>query len=60
VALVAVNRGTSVRSAIRLFDEYAVNLIPVLDKGSLVGALLRSDLVRRLLFPYPFGHPARR
>jgi CBS domain-containing protein len=56
--VVAVDPGTSVRSAIRLFDEYAVNVIPVVDKGNLVGAVLRSDLVRRLLFRYRFDHPA--
>jgi CBS domain-containing protein len=56
--VVAVDPTTSVRSAIRLFDEYAVNVIPVVDHGNLVGAVFRSDLVRRLLLSDPFGHRA--
>ena len=56
--VVAVDPTTSVRSAIRLFDEYGVNVIPVVDHGNLVGAVFRSDLVRRLLLSDPFGHPA--
>jgi CBS domain-containing protein len=56
--VVAVDPGTSLRSAIRLFDEYAVNVIPVVDHGVLVGAVFRRDLVRQLLLPDSFGHPA--
>jgi CBS domain-containing protein len=40
-------------AAIRLFDEYAVNVLPVIDDGVLVGGVLRSDLIRRLLLQAP-------
>jgi CBS domain-containing protein len=56
--VVAVDPFTPVTSAIRLFDEYAVNVMAVVDHGILAGAVFRSDLIRRLLLPYPFGHPA--
>jgi CBS domain-containing protein len=56
--VVAVDPSTPARTAVRLFDEYAVNVIPVVDRGILVGAVFRSDLVRRLLLPFPFGHHA--
>jgi CBS domain-containing protein len=56
--VVTVDPSTPVASAVRLFDECAVNVIPVVDHGILVGAVFRSDLVRRLLLPHPFGHPA--
>jgi CBS domain-containing protein len=32
--------------------------MPVVDRGILVGAVFRSDLIRRLLLPYAFGRPA--
>lgn len=56
--VVAVDPFTPAMSAIRLFDEYAVNVIAVVDHGIVAGALFRSDLIRRLLLPNPFGHPA--
>jgi CBS domain-containing protein len=56
--VVAVDPSTRATSAIRLFDEYALNVMPVVDRGRLVGALFRSDLVKRLLLPHPFGRPA--
>jgi CBS domain-containing protein len=56
--VVAVDPFTPVTSAIRLFDEYAVNVMAVVDHGILAGAVFRSDLIRRLLLPYPFGHHA--
>lgn len=56
--VVAVDPSTSAASAIRLFDEYAVNVIPVVDRGILLGAVFRSDLVRRLLLPSSSGQPA--
>jgi CBS domain-containing protein len=48
----------SATSAIRLFDEHAVNVIPVVDHGILVGAVFRSDLIKRLLLSYRFGRAA--
>jgi predicted transcriptional regulator len=56
--VVTVDPSTSVQPLIRLFDEFAVNIMPVVDHGILVGAVFRSDLVRRLLLPFPFGHHA--
>jgi CBS domain-containing protein len=53
--VIAVDPGTPATSAVRLFDEYGVNVMPVVDRGILVGAVFRSDLVRRLLLPHPFG-----
>jgi CBS domain-containing protein len=50
--------GLSVTLAIRLFDDYAANLLPVIDHGVLVGALFRSDLVRRLVLQNPSGRSA--
>ena len=38
-----------VTAAIRLFDEHAVNMLPVIDHGRLVGVVYRGDLVRQLL-----------
>jgi CBS domain-containing protein len=45
-------------SAIRLFDECGVSVMPVVDHGILVGAVFRGDLVKRLLLPGPLGRPA--
>jgi len=56
--VVAVDPATPATSAIRLFDEYGVNVMPVVDHGMLVGAVFRSDLVRRLFLPQPIGRPA--
>jgi CBS domain-containing protein len=56
--VVAVDAATPATSAIRLFDEYGVNVMPVVDRGILVGAVFRSDLVRRLLLPHAFGRRA--
>jgi CBS domain-containing protein len=56
--VVAVDPATPAASAIRLFDEYGVNVMPVVDRGTLVGAVFRGDLVRRLLLPHPSGRPA--
>ncbi len=58
--VIVVSPMTAAGAAIRLFDEYAVNILPVVDGGALVGAVFRADLVRRLLLPHPFGHPAER
>jgi CBS domain-containing protein len=57
--VVAVDPSTSAASAIRLFDDFAVNVMPVVDRGILLGAVFRSDLVRRLLLPSSSGHPAQ-
>jgi CBS domain-containing protein len=46
---VVVDPPLPVTSAVRLFDEYAVTVMPVVDRGQLVGALFRRDLVGRLL-----------
>ena len=54
----AVDPLTPVTSATRLFDEYAVNVMAVIDHGILAGAVFRSDLIRRRLLPDPFGRPA--
>lgn len=56
--VVTVDPVASATSAIRLFDEYAVNVIPVVERGTLVGAVFRGDLIKRLLLPHPFGRPA--
>ncbi len=45
--------------AVRLFDEFGVNVMPVVDHGILVGVVFRGDLIRRLLRPDAFGRPAR-
>jgi predicted transcriptional regulator len=50
---------TPATSAVRLFDEYGVNVMPVVDHGILVGVVFRGDLIRRLLLPDAFGRPAR-
>jgi CBS domain-containing protein len=50
---------TPATSAVRLFDEYGVSVMPVVDHGILVGVVFRGDLIRRLLLPYAFGRPAR-
>ncbi len=56
--VIVVSPMTAAVAAIRLFDEYAVNILAVVDGGSLVGAVFRADLVRHLLLPHPFGRPA--
>ena len=56
--VVAVDPTTPATTALRLFDEYGVNVMPVIDHGMLVGAAFRSDLVKRLLLPHLFGRPA--
>ena len=56
--VVAVDPATPATSALRLFDEYGVNVMPVVDRGILVGAVFRGDLVKRLLLPQPLGRPA--
>jgi CBS domain-containing protein len=56
--VISVHPTISATSAIRLFDEHAVNVIPVVDRGLLVGAVFRNDLIKRLLLPYPFGRSA--
>ena len=50
---------TPATSAVRLFDEYGVSVMPVVHHGILVGVVFRGDLIRRLLLPYAFGHSAR-
>jgi CBS domain-containing protein len=50
---------TPATSAVRLFDEYGVNVMPVVDHGILVGVVFRGDLIRRLLLPNAFGRPTR-
>jgi CBS domain-containing protein len=56
--VVVVDPVTPATSAIRLFDEYAVNVVAVVAHGLLAGAVFRSDLIRRLLLRDPFGHTA--
>ena len=56
--VVPVDPATPARSAIQLFDEHGVNVMPVVDRGTLVGAVFRGDLIKRLLLPYAFGRPA--
>ena len=50
---------TSATAVVGLFDEYGVNVMPVVNHGVLVGVVFRGDLIRRLLHPYAFGRPAR-
>src|SRR5690349_973581 len=50
---------TPATSAVRLFDEYGVNVMPVVDHGILVGVVFRGDLIRRLLLPNACGRPTR-
>lgn len=54
-----VDPATSATSAVRLFDEYGVNVMPVVDHGVLVGAVFRGDLIKRLLLPHAFARSAR-
>ena len=54
-----VDPATSATSAARLFDEYGVNVMPVVEHGVLVGVVFRGDLIRRLLLPYAFGGSTR-
>jgi len=54
-----VDPATSATSAVRLFDEYGVNVMPVVDHGVLVGVVFRGDLIKRLLLPYAFARSAR-
>jgi CBS domain-containing protein len=56
--VIAVDPATRAMSALRLFDEYGVNVMPVVDRGILVGVVFRGDLIKRLLLPYAFGRPA--
>jgi len=56
--VIAVDPATPATSAIRLFDECGVSVMPVVDHGILVGAVFRGDLVKRLLLPGPLGRPA--
>ena len=56
--VVTVDPSTSAAAAIRLFDEYALSVMPVVDRGILLGAVFRSDLVRRLLLPSSSVHRA--
>src|SRR5262245_2020463 len=51
--VVPVAPALSAESAIRLLDEEAVNVLPVVDAGRLVGAVFRRDLVRRTPQPLP-------
>jgi CBS domain-containing protein len=54
-----VDAAASATSAARLFAEYGVNVMPVVDHGVLVGAVFRGDLIKRLLLPYAFARSAR-
>ena len=38
-------------SALRLLDDHAVNVLPVLDEGQPIGAVFRCDLVRQMFHP---------
>jgi len=49
--VVPVTPALSAESAITILDEQAVNVLPVVYAGRLVGALYRRDLVRRVLQP---------
>jgi len=40
-------------SALRLFDDHSVNVLPVVADGQLKGALFRCDLVRQIFHPMP-------
>ena len=54
-----VEAATSATAAARLFVEYGVNVMPVVDHGVLVGVVFRGDLIKRLLLPYAFARSAR-
>ena len=54
-----LDAATSATSVVGLFDEYGVNVMPVVNHGVLVGVVFRGDLIERLLHPYAFGRPAR-
>ena len=53
--VVSVSPALSLASAIRLFDEHAVNVLPVVHGGRLMGAVFRNDLVKRLFHPFSGG-----
>lgn len=58
-----VDAATSAPSVARLFVEYGVNVMPVVDHGVLVGVVFRGDLIKRLLLPYrvrPLGQDVAR
>src|SRR5262245_32184379 len=38
-------------SALHLFDDHSVNVLPVVADGQLMGALFRCDLVRQIFHP---------
>ena len=50
--VVSVSPALSLASAIRLFDDHAVNVLPVVHDGRLMGAVFRSDGVKRLFHPF--------
>jgi CBS domain-containing protein len=50
--VVSVSPALSLASAIRLFDDHGVNVLPVVQDGRLMGAVFRSDLVKRLFHPF--------
>jgi CBS domain-containing protein len=50
--VVSVSPALSLASAIRLLDDHAVNVLPVVYGGRLVGAVFRSDLVKRFFRPF--------
>jgi len=57
--VVIVVPDTSAMAAIRLFDEYGVNVLPVAyAHGSLIGALYRRDLIKWLPRGSSFGDSA--
>jgi CBS domain-containing protein len=58
--VVAVDPGTPVITALRLFDEYGVNVLPVVGDGRLVGAVFREDLVKWLIVPHSFRRAGER
>src|SRR5215831_13811237 len=49
--VVPVRRDLPLESALRLFDDHSVNVLPVVADGYLMGALFRCDLVRRIFHP---------
>ncbi len=51
--VVPVSPAVSLASAVRPFDDHAVNVLPVVYGERLVGALFRCDLVERLFYPFP-------
>ena len=53
-----VDAATSATAAARLFAEYGVNVMPVVDHGVLVGVVFRGDAHQRLLLPYAFARSA--